>query len=243
MSRWIAEHEYYAGHRIAACPGTHRAVVEAAISSIPKDASILDMGSYTGALLRRFRDSGYADLTGADLANHLTETGIPFVQADFNQPFADKFDRTFDCIIVCEVIEHLDDPRRFLAECRKLLNDGGIVIVSTPNIAFFEGRIKFLLKGELFGFGGKNYQIQRHITPISREQFPLLFEECGLEEISFSTAASFASPLRKVATFPIWATMRALFGPLVLGETVVVVGRKANGSERLTSNALWGKPV
>lgn len=234
--------ELYQGHRIAAAPGTHEAVVSCIVSRLPPSAAVLDLGAYTGALIRRLRDAGFPNVAGADLADHLTEPGVPFVQCDFNAAFADAFDgQLFDCISVCEVIEHLDDPRRFLAECRKLLNDGGLVVISTPNIAFFEGRIKFLLTGELWGFGGGNYRVQRHITPISREQFPLLLEECGFDHLDFHTAGSFATTTRKLLTAPIWAAMRLTMGRHVVGETAICVGRKSDRqAAHLSSEALWG---
>jgi SAM-dependent methyltransferase len=200
------------------------------------------LGAYTGALARRLKDNGFSNVYAADLANHLSEPGVSFTGCDFNKPFADRFDRQFDCITACEVIEHLDDPRHFLSECRKLLKDGGLIVISTPNIGFFEGRIKFLLKGELWGFGANNYQGQRHISPISREQFPLLLEETGFEQLAFHTAGSFATPLRKAITLPLWTTMRLAFGPHVLGESAVCIGQKqATEATRLSSEALWGK--
>lgn len=39
----------------------------------------------------------------------------------------------FDVITFFEVIEHLTDLKKFLNQVRELLNDGGIVIASTPD--------------------------------------------------------------------------------------------------------------
>jgi SAM-dependent methyltransferase len=237
-----AEPEIYQGHAIAAAPGTHQAVVEAVKKRVPLTADILDLGGYSGALARRLHDTGFMKVGVADLANHLTEPDVAFTKCDFNEPFAERFDRKFDCITACEVIEHLNDPRHFLHECRKLLNDGGIIVISTPNIGFFEGRLKFLLKGELWGFGANNYQGVRHISAISREQFPLLLEETGFRQLDFHTAASFATPLRKAITLPLWAAMRLSFGPHVLGESAVCVGQaSASVGRDLSSSAYWGE--
>ncbi|RZK18020.1 MAG: methyltransferase domain-containing protein [Flavobacterium sp.] len=50
---------------------------------------------------------------------------------------------SFDTIISTEVIEHLYDPRKFIAFCKKILlkNGGGELILSTP----YHGYIKNLL--------------------------------------------------------------------------------------------------
>jgi SAM-dependent methyltransferase len=163
------------------------------------------------------------------------------VEADLNEPFAQRFTERFDAISACEVIEHLNDPRHFLNECWTLLADGGTIVVSTPNIGFFEGRIKFLLTGELWGFGGRNYADQRHISAISREQFPLLFAECGFDLVESRTVGSFASWLRRVLLAPIWIAMRLVLGDSVLGESRVCVGRRvAVRDADALSRALWG---
>lgn len=42
-------------------------------------------------------------------------------------------DQTFDMVTSIEVIEHLDEPERYVAEIRRLLQDNGLLILSTPN--------------------------------------------------------------------------------------------------------------
>jgi SAM-dependent methyltransferase len=236
-------HERYKGHVIAAAPGTHGAVCDAVVRHRTAGHAVLDLGAYTGALIERLRDAGFVNATAADLDNHLTKSDITHIKCNFNHKFSQAFNGVkYDCIVACEVIEHLDDPRAFLRECGQLLNDTGIIVVSTPNIRFFEGRIKFLLRGELWGFGAKNYLVQRHISPISIEQFPLLFKEAGFEMLELSTAASFASNLRVLVTSPIWVPMRMALGPTVLGESVIAVARKTAGiTGNFQSEDLWGK--
>jgi SAM-dependent methyltransferase len=236
---------HYGEHGIAAAPGTHEAVLASVLRHCSKGARILDLASYTGAMLARLRDQGFSNLAAADLTNHLSASAeFSFTQCDFNNDFAAHFaEAQFDCIIASEIIEHLDDPRHFLTECRKLLATDGTIIVSTPNIAFFEGRIKFALTGELWGFGHKNYVGQRHISAISREQFPLMFDECGFRQLESITAGSFATGLRKTLTAPIWVPMRFVLGSSVLGETLICVAMKADfASDAHSSAALWGGP-
>ena len=218
--------ETYRNHRVAAAPGTHQKIADMVTRHVPTDGKILDLGAYTGALIARLKDAGYNNVYGADLSNHLRESVGDFWACDFNAEFANSIpEREFDCITASEVIEHLDDPRAFLRQCRLLLKPGGVLIISTPNIQFFEGRIKFALTGQLWGFGARNYRSQRHISPISASHLPMMMQESGLHCLEVTTAASFVTPLRKALTAPIWAPMRLAFGPMTLGETLLRLAR------------------
>ena len=44
----------------------------------------------------------------------------------------------FDCIVAADVLEHLRDPWTTLARAVALLEPGGTVVVSMPNVRFFE---------------------------------------------------------------------------------------------------------
>jgi len=41
--------------------------------------------------------------------------------------------RTFDTVICAELIEHLENPYSFLRDVRSVLNDDGVLLLSTPN--------------------------------------------------------------------------------------------------------------
>ena len=44
---------------------------------------------------------------------------------------------SFDTVVAFEVIEHLEDPVTFIAECARVLRPGGLFIVSTPNKRYY----------------------------------------------------------------------------------------------------------
>ncbi|HEX4135450.1 MAG TPA: methyltransferase domain-containing protein [Bryobacteraceae bacterium] len=61
--------------------------------------------------------------------------GVHFLQgACESLPFADA---AFDLVVAFEVIEHIERWREMLAETRRVLGPSGVLLVSTPNIAWY----------------------------------------------------------------------------------------------------------
>lgn len=52
---------------------------------------------------------------------------------------------TADAVFAGEVIEHLVDTDAFLAELWRVLRQGGLLVLTTPNLASFENRVRLLL--------------------------------------------------------------------------------------------------
>jgi SAM-dependent methyltransferase len=47
-------------------------------------------------------------------------------------------DGSFDCVLNCEIYEHLlMDPLHMLLECNRVLADGGFMVLTTPNVASY----------------------------------------------------------------------------------------------------------
>lgn len=220
--------EDYRGLHIGCAPGTHKALADAVLRLTDMRAGVLDIGAHAGALLARFRDAGFSDLTGVDLDE--TRFDVPeaaFRRVDLNDDFAEAFDRQFAVVTATDVIEHLDNPRHFIAEARRVLRPDGLLGLSFPNIAFFEGRIKFALTGEHWGFGERNYRKQRHISPMTHDQTRLMLQELGFEVLFVGTGGSFATPLRNLLLAPLWVPFRLVGGETALGESTIVVARRA----------------
>ncbi len=69
-----------------------------------------------------------------------------YLAADAHRlPFASD---SFDIIICSEVIEHVQNPSRMLAEFQAVLKEGGVLLITTPNWLSLYGLARYL--GELF---------------------------------------------------------------------------------------------
>jgi len=82
-----------------------------------------------------------ASAVGLDIAKEAVEStartypGLPFVQGSCSAlPFQGE---AFDVVVAFEVIEHLHQQPVFIAECRRVLTPGGLLIVSTPNTLYY----------------------------------------------------------------------------------------------------------
>lgn len=98
-------------------------------------ASVLDAGCGEGYGADLLAGSA-REITGIDLEEPvLARAGarypqVRFVRGDLE---AMPFERRFEAVVTLQVIEHLPHPAAFLAECRRVLRPGGLLIVATPN--------------------------------------------------------------------------------------------------------------
>lgn len=91
--------------------------------------SVLDLGCGTGHAAQFLVDH---DTVGLDLdAGALAGQSRPTVRADLRQaPFGAG---SFDSVVCLHAVEHVPDPQRVAAECARVVQSGGTVVLSTPN--------------------------------------------------------------------------------------------------------------
>ena len=104
---------------------------ERILSSVPKGASVADVGCGRGDFLR-FAHSRRPDLalTGIDLSENPADSGIHFIRGDIL-----KLDiaTRFDVVVSLAVIEHVAEVRSFAQRIQQLAKSSGMVIVMTLN--------------------------------------------------------------------------------------------------------------
>lgn len=225
---WRLPASSYAGLPVRCAPGTHEAVAGILARRGLTRGSVLDLAAGTGALLARLRDAGCDDLSAVELDIPVFGLdGVRPVAIDLNSSFSSAFSRSFGLVTAVEIIEHLDSPRHFLAEIWKLLEPGGHLILSTPNISHWVGRLWFLLHGEMRYFKERDYHHQRHISPVNHTHMRLMLNEIGFRVVDFATAGSFYGPVKRLVTAPAAAAFR-LLGPTTDGDTIIYLAQKGD---------------
>jgi SAM-dependent methyltransferase len=109
-------------------------------------ARVLDLGCRDGALTQAYLDGN--EVVGVDADREaLAEAarlGIETQWADLDQPL-ELPDASFDVAVAGELLEHLRDPQRLVAEVRRVLRPDGRFVASVPNAYRLKGRLLFLL--------------------------------------------------------------------------------------------------
>lgn len=107
------------------------------LQSLPRTIRVLDAGSGAGRLsiplVRRGYDTVSLDRSASSLALIRRYRGTRCVQGDvLAMPFADG---TFDLVLCTGILHHTVDPYRGLAECARVVRQGGVLYLRTYNAA------------------------------------------------------------------------------------------------------------
>jgi 2-polyprenyl-3-methyl-5-hydroxy-6-metoxy-1,4-benzoquinol methylase len=112
------------------------AAIERAFPSRERcDLTILDVGCGNGSQLAiPLAAAGY-QVTGVDPHLPSIERGRKFAAAInfIHGSLSELPPRRFDCVVISEVLEHLDTPEVLLAMALPYLSESGILIVTVPN--------------------------------------------------------------------------------------------------------------
>lgn len=134
-------------------------------AGLKQNHRILDMGCGNGIFVSYLKKKGYTSVTGYD----------PYVKKFSKLIFNEKF----DCIIANDVIEHVENPRKFMSDCANLLLQNGILYFGTADSSDIEFN-------EIAKYSMKLHQPFHRIL-----MTPTSLEKLGRELISFTLIKSF----------------------------------------------------
>jgi 2-polyprenyl-3-methyl-5-hydroxy-6-metoxy-1,4-benzoquinol methylase len=135
---------------------------------------LLDVGCGSGEFLARMSRLGWdahgvePDLNSADVAERLP--GITVHRCTLED--AGFPNDHFNAITLNHVIEHLESPERTLREITRVLKPGGMVIITTPNIA---GPCHRRFRNNWY-----HLDLPRHLIMFSMQSLKSLTTACGL---------------------------------------------------------------
>ena len=137
--------------------------------SLDVRGDVLDFGAGTGTLTRRLEQTGrFRRIVGADLMprpGDLPEH-VGWHSQDLNSPL-ELPPASFDAVVACEVVEHLENPRAVARDWFRTLRRGGHVLLTTPNNESLRALIALLVRGHFVSFGDTSYHLSRLAAQIA----------------------------------------------------------------------------
>ena len=146
---------------------------------LTSNASLLEVGCGTGVFLDIAQKRGHKVL-GIDLSHDAVEYAQRAFGVDARTGRLEEVELPsgeFDAVTMWDLIEHVDAPRSVLAEARRILRDGGILVLETPNVSSLLNRMAHLMQrlrwtlpvGRLYGLGHLYYFSPRTISRLLQE--------------------------------------------------------------------------
>jgi 2-polyprenyl-3-methyl-5-hydroxy-6-metoxy-1,4-benzoquinol methylase len=185
-----------------------------------KYSSVLECGCSSGFVSRLISKDGGPSVVGIEYDREAAAEARKFCQrvlnTDLNRPgWSAEVGGRFDLITFGDVLEHLVDPSATLREAKQLLNPGGRILISLPNIAHWSIRAKLLLgRWDYQPTGLMDYTHLRFFTTVTGRR---MIEEAGYK-IIFShpvVGGRFTSRLRAG-----WQTLTNLFPNLLAVQMI-----------------------
>ncbi|MCL5773831.1 MAG: class I SAM-dependent methyltransferase [Firmicutes bacterium] len=162
------------------------------LDKFSKPGKLLDVGCGTGDFLKSAQHAGW-DVQGTEFSGYSSrEAGsavnIPVFHGELED--ANFPEASFDVITLWHVLEHIPDPAGLLQECRRILKDGGIMLVEVPNVNYALQKLKgymnkgnayFLLTFENSGEPHLNHFSSRHLAmAVSKAGFKVIKNKVGV---------------------------------------------------------------
>lgn len=107
------------------------------IGKFCRTGKLLDIGCNIGMFLDCARSDGF-EVAGVELNRSCAEYARSTYGLDVRATYLEQagFDAdSFDVVTMFDVLEHVTDMERILAEVRRILKPGGLLVVQSPNLA------------------------------------------------------------------------------------------------------------
>ncbi len=150
--------------------------------------TLVDVGCGSGQLWDYLR-SRFRSYIGVDVVKYPDfPTEGQFVQANLEEYRVPLDSGVGDLVIAVETIEHLENPRAFFRELKRLTKPGGWLAVTTPNQLSFLSKLTLVFKNQFNAFQDNNYPA--HLTALLESDLVRMAQENELHEpcVSFSKA-------------------------------------------------------
>jgi 2-polyprenyl-3-methyl-5-hydroxy-6-metoxy-1,4-benzoquinol methylase len=169
---------------------------------VPSDvSSVLDVGCASGGFGQQLRAARpqVARLVGVE---PLESEARLAREASYDQVYVGYFPEalpddvpSFDCVVLNDVLEHMPDPWRSLADVKSVLQPGGYVVASIPSIQYFPISLR-IVRGQ-WTYTDEGTLDRTHLRFFTRSTMREMFEGAGYEVLRLEGINSFATQHRR----------------------------------------------
>ncbi|EFM39204.1 methyltransferase domain protein [[Eubacterium] yurii subsp. margaretiae ATCC 43715] len=125
------------------------------IEKIKPNSSVLEFGCANGRLTKHLNKEMGCKVTiveidegsGKEASKYAKECFLGNERGNIEKYYWSEINEKFDYIVFADVLEHLYSPDKVLEQCKKVLKEDGLILISIPNVANYS-IINQLLKGE-----------------------------------------------------------------------------------------------
>ena len=184
---------------------------------------LLDVGAADGLLARELSARGWR-VTGIEADPAVAKLGADacerMVVADLDRE-TPALDSGFDAIVYGDVLEHLREPARVLADLNHAGTAGALVLVSVPNVAHLWMRLS--LAAGRFEYGERGILDRTHLRFFTRRSLMTLLAGVGLR-------------VERMTTTPV--PLYQAVPPRLHGRTLAAVHRASAAAARVLPRLL-----
>lgn len=178
----VVEDRAYQTHGTSDDP-IYRMVDRAVRSFHPGGGTLVDVGCGRGRLWEYLHDY-FSSYIGADVVSY---EGFPrngdFRVIDVESGRVPLDDQSADVVVAAETIEHVENPRAFMRELKRLVRPGGLVVASTPNQLSLLSKMTLLLNNQFNAFREAPGLYPAHITALVEIDLIRIARETGLTDV------------------------------------------------------------
>jgi 2-polyprenyl-3-methyl-5-hydroxy-6-metoxy-1,4-benzoquinol methylase len=168
--------------------GASAGVRETLLSMTSGGDKVLDIGCGNAEIYPYLRQK-YKEIWGVDCDLYPNQKQYDhFKQIDLNKRTLEVFEKPgmFDSVVAVELVEHLENQRQFLRDCKRLIKDSGEIIFTTPNPECYMSRSMFATMGKFQWFTDLDNTRSGHITPLFPFQLAWFCRDVGLKITNFA---------------------------------------------------------
>jgi len=159
------------------------------LGMVPPGGRVLDVGCSAGYLSERMAAAG-SEVIGLDLDPEAVKVAERFCSevhvGDLERMDLPFEPGSFDAVVCGDIIEHLRDPDALLRRLRPLAKPGGLLALSTPNVANWTVRLK--LAAGRFDYAERGIMDRTHMRFFTRRTLVECVEGAGwrIERLDFT---------------------------------------------------------